>query len=168
MNNFAAPPPSCYGGWGWTKPKLSKMVSVCPEVTALKKCEEEVVDSLMNANLDCLSREASEIGAVSQNVRDDVKSIDWDHVPRPRVIRYLLMNVYRAIEGSPRLYERWLRVLSKHVASAVVLDKVRESFPRVPPDEVWVQTKCHMEEVGCDTGANLLSESEHLQVVAML
>ena len=103
------------------------MVSVCPEETALKNYEKEVVDSLLSADLDCLSREALEIGVIPQNVRDDVKSMDWDHVPRPRVIRYLLMHVYRAIEDSPRLYERWLdHVLSKHVASAEVLDKVRQ------------------------------------------
>ena len=103
------------------------MVSVCPEETALKKYEKEVVDSLLSADLDCLSREALEIGVIPQNVRDDVKSMDWDHVPRPRVIRYLLMHVYRAIEDSPRLYERWLdHVLSKHVASVEVLDKVRQ------------------------------------------
>ncbi len=36
------------------------------------------------------------------------------------------MHVYRAIEDSPRLYERWLHVLSEHVATVEVLDKVRE------------------------------------------
>ena len=36
--------------------------------------------------------------------------------------------IYRAIEDSPRprLYERWLHVLSKHVATVEVLDKFRE------------------------------------------
>ena len=54
---------------------------------ALKNREGEVVESLLNADLDCLSREALGVGVISQNVRDDLKSIDWDHVPRPRVIR---------------------------------------------------------------------------------
>ena len=89
------------------------------------------MDSLLKADLNSLSREAAEIGVAAKNVRDNVGSMDWDHVPRPLVIRYLLMHAYRAIENSPRLYERWLHVLSKYVASAAVLDKVRQrlDFP---------------------------------------
>ena len=106
--------------------KPSKMVSLCPEVAALKNYEEEVVTSLLKADLDCLCREALEVGVIPKNVRDDVKSIDWDHVLRPRVIRYILMHAYRAIEDSPRLYEQWLQVVSKHVASVEVLDEIRQ------------------------------------------
>ena len=114
------------------------MVSVCPEETALKN---KVVDSLLNANLDCLSRETLEIGVIPQNARDDVKSMDWDHVPRPRVIRYLLMHVYRAIGDSPRLYERWLDVCSKHVSSVEVLARVRQSYVfLMQPHRVMAQT----------------------------
>ena len=97
-------------------------------VTALKKNEDGIVDSLKNADLECLSEDALEIGVIPQDVRDAVGSMDWDHVRRPRVIRYLLMHVYRAIEDSPRLYERWLHILSEHVATAEVLDKVRERY----------------------------------------
>ena len=97
-------------------------------VTALKNGEEGVIDSLKNADLEYLSEDALEIGVIPQDVRDAVGSMDWDHVRRPRVIRYLLMHVYRAIEDSPRLYERWLHVLSEHVATVEVLDKVRERY----------------------------------------
>ena len=96
--------------------------------SALKDNENSVVDSLKNADLECLSEDALEIGVIPQDVRDAVGSMDWDHVRRPRVIRYLLMHVYRAIEDSPRLYERWLHVLSEHVATVEVLDKVRERY----------------------------------------
>ena len=92
-------------------------------VTALKNNEDSVVDSLKNADLECLSEDALEIGVIPQDVRDAVGSMDWDHVRRPRV-----MHVYRAIEDSPRLYERWLHVLSEHVAAVEVLDKVRERY----------------------------------------
>ena len=97
-------------------------------VTSLKKSEDAIVDSLKNADLEYLSEDALEIGVIPQDVRDAVGSMDWDHVRRPRVIRYLLMHVYRAIEDSPRLYERWLHVLSEHVATVEVLDKVRERY----------------------------------------
>ena len=97
-------------------------------VTALKIGEECIVDSLKNADLECLPEDALEVGVIPQDVRDAVGSMDWDHVRRPRVIRYLLMHVYRAIEDSPRLYERWLHVLSEHVATVEVLDKVRERY----------------------------------------
>ena len=61
-------------------------------VTALKKNEGDIVDSLKNADLECLSEDALEIGVIPQDVRDAVGSMDWDHVRRPRVIRYLLGN----------------------------------------------------------------------------
>ena len=133
------------------------MVSVCPEETALKNNEKEVVDSLLNANLDSLFREALEIGVVPQNVRDDVKSMDWDHVPRPRVIRYLLMHVYRAIEDSPRLYERWLDVLSKHVSSGEdVLARVRRSYIfLMRPHQVLAQTMTDDHAAANESASNL-------------
>ena len=106
--------------------RLSTTMAVA--VTALKNSEDGVADSLKNADIECLSEDALEIGVIPQDVRDAVRSMDWDHVRRPRVIRYLLMHVYRAIEDSPRLYERWLHVLSEHVATVEVLDKVREKY----------------------------------------
>ena len=133
------------------------MVSVCPEETALKNNEKEVVDSLLNADLDCLSREALEIGVIPQNGRDDVKSMDWDNVPRPRVIRYLLMHVYRAIEDSPRLYEQWLDVLSKHVSSVEVLARVRRSYVfLMQPHQVLAQTTATDYHAAVNESANNL------------
>ena len=118
-------------------------------VTALKKNEEGIVDSLKNADLECLSEDALEIGVIPQDVRDAVGSMDWDHVRRPRVIRYLLVHVYRAIEDSPRLYERWLHVLSKHVATVEVLDKVRERHGfLMQRDNLLAHTEDLPEEVG--------------------
>ena len=107
---------------------MRKVCRTAPPLTALKNGEEGVIDSLKNADLEYLSEDALEIGVIPQDVRDAVGSMDWDHVRRPRVIRYLLMHVYRAIEDSPRLYERWLHVLSEHVATVEVLDKVRERY----------------------------------------
>ena len=101
------------------------MELVCPEVIALKNYEEEVVDSLLNADLDCLSKEALEIGIVPGSVGIDVMFTQRE---RPSVIRYLLAHVYRATEASPLFYEQWLHVLSKHVASIEVVEKVRQSF----------------------------------------
>ena len=133
------------------------MASVCPEETALKNNEKEVVDSLLNADLDCLSREALEIGVIPQNVRDDVKSMDWDHVPRPRVIKYLLMQVYRAIEDSPRLYERWLDVLSKHVSSVEVLARVGRSYVFLKrPHQVLAQTTATDDHAAANESASNL------------
>ena len=120
-------------------------------VTALKQSEDGIVDSLKNwnAGLECLSEDALEIGVIPQDVRDAVGSMDWDHVRRPRVIRYLLMHVYRAIEDSPRLYERWLHVLSEHVATVEVLDKVRERYRfLMQRDNILAHTEDLPEEVG--------------------
>ena len=117
-------------------------------VTALKNGEEGVIDSLKNADLEYLSEDALEIGVIPQDVRDAVGSMDWDHVRRPRVIRYLLMHVYRAIEDSPRLYERWLHVLSEHVATVEVLDKVKERYGFLMQCENLARTEDLPEEVG--------------------
>ena len=118
-------------------------------VTSLKKSEDAIVDSLKNADLEYLSEDALEIGVIPQDVRDAVGSMDWDHVRRPRVIRYLLMHVYRAIEDSPRLYERWLHVLSEHVATVEVLDKVRERYGfLMQRDNVLAHAEDLPEEVG--------------------
>ena len=133
-----------------TLPALCSKVKhgVC-HVTALKKNEDSIVDSLKNADLECLSEDALEIGVIPQGVRDAVGSMDWDHVRRPRVIRYLLMHVYRAIEDSPRLYERWLHVLSEHVATVEVLDKVRERCGFLMQREnILAHTEDLPEEVG--------------------
>ena len=117
-------------------------------VTALKNNEEGVVDSLLNADLEYLWEEALEIGLIPQDVRDDLGSMDWDHVQRPRVIRYLLMHVYRAIEDSCKLYERWLQVLSKYVATVEVLHKVRERYGFLIQCDNLAHTEDLPEEVG--------------------
>ena len=146
-----------------------QVTACCPEVTALKNYEEEVVDSLLKADLDFLSKEALEIGVIPQNVRDDVKSMDWDNVPRPRVIRYLLMHVYKAIEDRPRLYEQWFHLAPKHVALVEVLDKVRQSYALMTsPREMSAETMRLAEGIGHDQPDDnlLLKPSESVKCVA--
>ena len=143
-----------------------QVTACCPEVTALKNYEEEIVDSLLKADLDFLSKEAFEIGVIPKNVRDDVKYMDWDNVPRPRVIRYLLMHVYRAIEDRPRLYEQWLHLAPKHVALVEVLDKVRQSCVLMTsPREMSAETMRLAEGIGHDQpDDNLLKPRETVRV----
>ena len=75
-------------GWGsseQTHPffqNTSCLPSNIASVTALKNNEDSVVDSLKNADLECLSEDALEIGVIPQDVRDAVGSVDWDHVRR--------------------------------------------------------------------------------------
>ena len=124
------------------------MELVCPEVTALKNYEEEVVESLLNADLECLSKEALEIGIIPGSVRTDVMFTQRE---RPSVIRYLLAHVYMATEDSPLFYEQWLHVLSKHVASIEVVEKVRQSFALLTyTQQVSSQTMCLVEGIGQD------------------
>ena len=146
-----------------------QVTACCPEVTALKNYEEEIVDSLLKADLDFLSKEALEIGVIPQNVRDNVKYMDWDHVPRPRVIRYLLMHVYKAIENRPRLYEQWLHLAPKHVALVEVLDKVRQSYALMTsPREMSAETMRLSEGIGHDQPDDnlLLKPRESVKFVA--
>ena len=144
------------------------MELVCPEVTALKNYEEEVVDSLLNADLDCLSKEALEIGIIPRSVRTDVMFTQRE---RPSVIRYLLAHVYRATEDSPLFYEQWLHVLSKHVASIEVVEKVRQSFALLTyTQQVSSQTMCLVEGIGqdlMDRGDDVLASTEEPVGVAV-
>ena len=65
---------------------------------------------------------------------------------------YLLMHAYRAIEDSPKLYDQWLQVLSKHVASVEVLDEVRQGhlLLMAPQVQVSSQTMRLAEGIGHD------------------
>ena len=142
--------PAGRGGAPVSSPTLSEHFLLnMASATSLKKSEDAIVDSLKNADLEYLLEDALEIGVIPQDVRDAVGSMDWDHVRRPRVIRYLLMHVYRAIEDSHRLYERWLHVLSEHVATVEVLDKVRERYGfLMQRDNILAHTEDLPEEVG--------------------
>ena len=79
------------------------------------------MDSLEVTNLDRLCIEAVETGVVPQDVIKNLDSMDWENVPRPRGIRYLLMHVYRSIQNEyrakSRLYEHWVRLLHKYIPS---------------------------------------------------
>ena len=111
-------------------------VSLCPEVRALKVNEKGVVDSLENVDkerLKCLCREAVEIRVIPQDVKNSLESMDWENVPHPTVIRYLLMHVYKSIEDNLMLYERWLELLQKYLPSTAVLDKINEILALIAP-----------------------------------
>ena len=144
------------------------MELVYPEVTALKNYEEEVVYSLLNADLDCLSKEALKIGIIPGSVRTDAMFTQRE---RPSVIRYLLAHVYRATEDRPLFYEQWLHVLSKHVASIEVVDKVRQSFALLTsPQQVSSQTMCLVKGIGqdlMDRGDYVLASTEEPVRVAV-
>ena len=90
---------------------------------------------------------------------------------RPSVIRYLLAHVYRATEDRPLFYEQWLHVLSKHVASIEVVDKVRQSFALLTsPQQVSSQTMCLVEGIGqdlMDRGDYVLASTEEPVRVAV-
>ena len=62
------------------------------------------------------------------------------------------MHAYRAIEDSPKLYDQWLQVLSKHVASVEVLDEVRQGHLLLMAPQVQVsgQTMRLAEGIGHD------------------
>ncbi len=92
------------------------VAGLCPEVKALKRNEEEIVDSLENADLVGLCGEAVEMRVIPQDVKKSLESMDWKSVTCPRVIRYLLMHVYRSVEVNSRLCERWIKLLRKYIS----------------------------------------------------
>ena len=132
-------------------------------VVSLKNCEEEVVHSLKNADLDSFLYETTRIGAIPQAVKTTVDYLDPEAVPRPLMVRYLLLHVYEWLEANPRLYERWLKVLGRYV-SEELLCKVRQGYAMLVSPKVPAETMCladGIEEVfkcGIQRGEDQLSK----------
>lgn len=85
-------------------------------VTALKSNEEEIVCHLSGDPKDFI-RKCTEIGIFSRDTRGSIKksfaALD-SNVPRDVSITYLLVHAYDALLGNQRLYEPFLKVLSKY------------------------------------------------------
>ena len=102
-------------------------MAVCSEVSSLRSAEEGVVGCLEAADLRRFLDDSCALGAIPQGVKKDFATLDPEAVPRPLMVRYLLLHVYEWLEANPRLYERWLKVLGRYVSSQVV-HKVREQY----------------------------------------
>ena len=74
-----------------------------------------------------LARFGSERRFISQDVKKSLESMD-PNVHWPTKIRYLFSHVYESLQSNPRLYERWLKLLSEHGASSEALEQVRLSY----------------------------------------
>ena len=110
-------------------------------VVSLKSCEEEVVHSLKNADLDSFLYDTTSIGAIPQAVKTTVDYLNPKAVPRSLMVRYLLLHVYEWLEANPRLYERWLKVLGRYVPEEL-LCKVRQGYAMLVSPKVSAETMC--------------------------
>ena len=99
-------------------------------IVSLQNFKVEVVRSLKNADLNSFIYESISVGLIPQAVKINFDYLDPDAVPRPLVVRYLLLHVYEWLEANPRLYERWLKVLSEYV-SEELLSKVRQWYDQL-------------------------------------
>ena len=131
-------------------------MAVCSAVSSLRSAEEGVVGCLEAADLRRFLDDSCALGAIPQGVKKDFASLDPEAVPRPLMVRYLLLHVYEWLEANPRLYERWLKVLGKYVSSQV-LHEVREWYSGNEAGSSLVGEGSHV-------GANFLLE-KHLQVL---
>ena len=129
------------GGSVFLEELRKKPAGEMAHVVSLKNCEEEVVHSLKNADLDNFLYETASIGAIPQAVKTTVNYLDPDAVPRPLMVRYLLLHVYEWLEANPRLYERWLKVLGRYV-SEELLCKVRQGYAMLVSPKVSAETMC--------------------------
>ena len=100
---------------------------VSAAVKALKDHEDMLVTSLKDTDLVRLARLGSERGFISQDVKKSLDSMDRE-VDWARKIRYLFLHAYESLQNNPRLYERWLKLLSEHGASSEALEQVRLSY----------------------------------------
>ena len=96
-------------------------------VKALKDHEDKLVASLKDTDLVSLARFGLERGFIPQDMKESLESMD-PNVHWPTKIRYLFLHVYESLQSNPRLYERWLKLLSKHGASSEALEQVRLSY----------------------------------------
>lgn len=97
-----------------------------PYYDILQKHEEEFVK---HANIANFIVENVEMGTISQTVKKTFDLLD-QRVPYPTKIRYLLLCVSEQVENKPRLWERWLKVLTKHGVPRAVVDKMRVSYDK--------------------------------------
>ena len=86
-----------------------------------------LVTSLKDTDLVRLARLGSERGFISQDAKKSLESMDRE-VDWARKIRYLFLHAYESLQRNPRLYERWLKLLSEHGASSEALEQVRLSY----------------------------------------
>lgn len=84
--------------------------------------EKAVIRSLENADLEKLSRQATELGVIPQRVKKSFDSLD-SSVPHPRKLRYLLIHSYKQLEGNPSLFKRWLELLQEHGLVSSILSR---------------------------------------------
>ena len=106
--------------------KGSHLEPVSAAVKALKDHEDKLVASLEDTDLVSLARFGSEGEFISQDVKKSLESMD-PNVHWSTKIRYLFLHVYESLQRNPRLYERWLKLLSEHGASSEALEQVRLS-----------------------------------------
>ena len=116
-------------------------MAVCSEVSSLRSAEEGVVGCLEAADLRRFLDDSCALGAIPQGVKKDFASLDPEAVPRSLMVRYLLLHVYEWLEANPRLYERWLKVLSRYV-SEELLCKVRQGYAMLVSPKVSAETMC--------------------------
>ena len=116
-------------------------MAVCSEVSSLRSAEEGVVGCLEAADLRRFLDDSCALGAIPQGVKKDFASLDPEAVPRPLMVRYLLLHVYEWLEANPRLYERWLKVLGRYV-SEELLRKVRQGYAMLVSPKVSAETMC--------------------------
>ena len=107
--------------------KGSHLEPVSAAMKALKDHEDKLVASLKDADLVSLTRFGSEGGFIPQDMKKSLESMD-PNVHWPTKIRYLFLHAYELLQSNPRLYERWLKLLSEHGASSEALEQVRRSY----------------------------------------
>lgn len=90
------------------------------KVHSVKALEERLGASLRD--LDKLSIEGNEMGLFSQDVKRSLNSLDH-RVSGLLKLRYLLLQAYDLRKGNPRLYERWLKVLSEYGVPSYLVDQ---------------------------------------------
>ena len=111
---------------------------VSAAVKALKDHEDKLVASLKNTDLVSLARFGSEGEFISRDVKKSLESMD-PNVHWPTKIRYLFLHVYESLQSNPRLYEQWLKLLSKHGASSEALEQVRLSYALEQAEEYFAR-----------------------------
>ena len=103
---------------------------------------------LENSDLSNLCKKGAEIGVISSRVKKSFWSLDSD-LPRPRVVRYLLLQVQDYLRGYYSVQSKdpcslWLDLIGRHGVHGRVLDSIRHgcSVSTEPTD------LCRGDEVG--------------------
>ena len=93
---------------------MSSSLSCYQKLQVLHNFKEKVESVLEEYDFTKIVQELLRAGILDKNVKKELDCLDHDLLEKDLKVRYLLQNVYERMESDEHIYERLVRVLTKH------------------------------------------------------